>query len=274
LIPVYVGLFIFGGFVAKRFTATDKWDDPWFFDLDNKYKLLWIYMLDKCDHAGILKVNKKMMGFCVGGKIDWKKVQEIFINRVHYINDEKWFIPKFVEFQYGVLKEESRPHQSVINTLKREGLFKIYKEFPKNIKGLAKGIYTLKDKVQDKEKDKVQDKDRKKKTDYSEFVSMTKDEYQKLVKDHGKEATKSMIEILNNYKAAKGKSYKSDYHAILNWVVKRYSEEKEPDPDPIFIPEERNPVFDVPLENRGPSKEEREKDEARRLLIISKQNKS
>ena len=34
-----------------------------------------------------------------------------------------------------------------------------------------------------------------------------------------------MIEILNNYKGSKGKKYKSDYMAILNWVVERYNEE-------------------------------------------------
>ena len=34
-----------------------------------------------------------------------------------------------------------------------------------------------------------------------------------------------MIEILDNYKGQNGKKYKSDYRAILNWVVKRYEEE-------------------------------------------------
>ena len=34
-----------------------------------------------------------------------------------------------------------------------------------------------------------------------------------------------MIEILDNYKGSKGKKYRSDYRAILNWVVNRYNEE-------------------------------------------------
>ena len=34
-----------------------------------------------------------------------------------------------------------------------------------------------------------------------------------------------MIEILDNYKGAKGKRYKSDYRAILTWVVDRYNED-------------------------------------------------
>ena len=61
---------------------------------------------------------------------------------------------------------------------------------------------------------------------YAEFVSMTEKEYQTLVDAHGEPATKRMVEIINNYKGSTGKTYKSDYLAILNWVVKRYEEEK------------------------------------------------
>jgi len=39
--------------MAKRFTASEKWEDLWFSELSNKYKLFWIYLLDKCDNAGV-----------------------------------------------------------------------------------------------------------------------------------------------------------------------------------------------------------------------------
>ena len=55
---------------------------------------------------------------------------------------------------------------------------------------------------------------------YSEFVLMTEKQYQTLIKKHGEIKTKKMVEVLNNYKGSKGKTYKSDYHAILSWVVK------------------------------------------------------
>lgn len=38
---------------------------------------------------------------------------------------------------------------------------------------------------------------------------------------HGPADTERLIEILDNYKGATGKTYKSDYRAILNWVVTR-----------------------------------------------------
>ena len=61
---------------------------------------------------------------------------------------------------------------------------------------------------------------------YADNVKMTEAEHTKLVEQYGEEATTKMVEILDNYKGASGKTYKSDYKAILNWVVKRYEEER------------------------------------------------
>jgi len=64
------------------------------------------------------------------------------------------------------------------------------------------------------------------KVKYAEFVKMTEEEYGKLVAQYGKEMTARMIEVLDNYKGQNGKTYKSDYRAILNWVVERVKEEQ------------------------------------------------
>ena len=61
---------------------------------------------------------------------------------------------------------------------------------------------------------------------YSDFVSMLPVEFEKLKSEFGEDAAKKMIDILNNYKGAKGVKYKSDYLAIRNWVVDRYNQEK------------------------------------------------
>lgn len=64
------------------------------------------------------------------------------------------------------------------------------------------------------------------KVSFAEFVSMTNDEYSSLVTKYGESGTRRMIEILDNYKGSSGNTYKSDYRAILNWVVGRYTSEK------------------------------------------------
>lgn len=68
---------------------------------------------------------------------------------------------------------------------------------------------------------------KKEKNMYAEFVSMTESEYQTLLSEFGVADTNRLIEILNNYKGSKGKTYKSDYMAIRNWVVNRLQEEKQ-----------------------------------------------
>lgn len=60
---------------------------------------------------------------------------------------------------------------------------------------------------------------------YAPEVLLTEEEYEKLVSKYGKEATAWMIEKLDNYKAARGMTYKSDYRAILNWVVAEYQKQ-------------------------------------------------
>lgn len=54
---------------------------------------------------------------------------------------------------------------------------------------------------------------------FAEFVTMTNAEYEKLVSTYSKEFVDQCINILDNYKGSKGKEYKSDYRAILSWVV-------------------------------------------------------
>lgn len=60
---------------------------------------------------------------------------------------------------------------------------------------------------------------------YAENVKMTESEYNNLVEKYSEEGTRWMITKLDNYKAARGMVYKSDYRAILNWVVKEWQKE-------------------------------------------------
>ncbi|MBR3422817.1 MAG: replisome organizer [Ruminococcus sp.] len=82
-----------------------------------------------------------------------------------------------------------------------------------------------------------------KKTDkikYAEFVSMTEADHKKLLDKYGEPKVKRMIEVLDNYKGSKGKTYKDDYRAILSWVVDKVEEEY------------RNGVHDTPYNANEP----------------------
>ena len=75
----------------------------------------------------------------------------------------------------------------------------------------------------------LKEKEEKEKIHFAEFVSMTNAEYEKLVSAYGKEFADQCITILDNYKGSNGKSYKSDYRAILSWVVDKAKQNNKTD---------------------------------------------
>lgn len=70
---------------------------------------------------------------------------------------------------------------------------------------------------------------------YAENVKMTESEYKNLVDRYSEEGARWMITKLDNYKAARGMVYKSDYRAILNWVVKEWQKELNAKQNGIYI---------------------------------------
>ena len=108
--------------MAKRFTASDKWEDYWFRRLHPKYKLLWIYMLDKCNLAGFWEKDFELASTFIGFKYEESEIFKTFSNRLIPVNN-KIFIPKFIEFQYNrkidELDENNNVHKAVIKILSK-----------------------------------------------------------------------------------------------------------------------------------------------------------
>ena len=69
-----------------------------------------------------------------------------------------------------------------------------------------------------------------KKIHFADYVTMTNAEYEKLVSTYSKEFADQCITVLDNYKGANGRKYKSDYRAILSWVVDKIKKEKPREP--------------------------------------------
>ena len=110
--------------MAKRFTDTDKWKKGWFKQLNPKQRLFWLYVLDDCSAAGIWDVDLEVAGIRIGAPINSDEAVEVLGKDVVWFDsNEKIFIPKFIDFQYGVLNENSRPHASVIKMLDKYDLY-------------------------------------------------------------------------------------------------------------------------------------------------------
>ena len=137
--------------MAKRFTDTDKYKKPFIRGLQGAYKLFWDYLYHSCDHAGIWIVDFEIAQIYLGQDMQVNKEDALkYFNegeqRIIEIENNKWFIPSFIDFQYGILNIENRAHKSVIQILNKYNLI--------NDKGLLRGLQAYKDKDKDKDKDK------------------------------------------------------------------------------------------------------------------------
>jgi hypothetical protein len=134
--------------MPKRFTDTDKWRKPFIRTLSTPYKLLWFYILDECDHAGIWHVEFDVAQLRIGEEITKEEAIKQFKEHLIIVDcGSKWFIPDFIQFQYGTLNVENRAHSSVIDRLNRYGLLHRMRDYISPLQG-------AKEKEQDKDMDK------------------------------------------------------------------------------------------------------------------------
>lgn len=129
--------------MAKRFTDTDKWKKGFIRNLPTKYKLLWLYILDDCNHAGVWETDFEVASIRIGSKISEKEAIKYFAPQIKIFDEgDRWFIPKFIEFQYGELNANSRPHQAVIKLIEKYDLYNLkgvnYTDTPETAKTALK----------------------------------------------------------------------------------------------------------------------------------------
>lgn len=214
--------------MSKRFIDTGLFDDPWFMDLSKDGKLLWIYMITRCDHAGIIELNKRLVKFQTEIK-DLDTVIQELSNRLVTLDQgfTTFFIPKFITFQYPNFPNSNvNQQQGAIKQLEKYGLFedgklkmncssRVHQELPNsyvngNGNGNDNGIGNGNVK---KEKPKNE------KNHVAEYVTLTPLEHGTLIQEFGEDGAIEIINKLNYHKGAKGVVYKSDYMAIRKWVI-------------------------------------------------------
>lgn len=194
--------------MAKRFTDTEKWKKKFIRGLDIPYKLLYFYILDDCDHAGIWHVDIEVAKIRTGVVFDEAVALERFKEKIHVFDDgEKWFLPDFIEFQYGNLNPDNRAHKSVLDRLGKYNLDKV----------LISPLQGAMDK--DKEKDKVKDKEEAKVVipDIHEFL----DHAMKLCVKSGRNFMALKFSIEQKYEAWKDAGWKDGHgNKIKVWKTK------------------------------------------------------
>ena len=143
--------------MAKRFIDTGIFDDNFFMNLSPEGKLFFLYLITKCDHAGIIDLNLQLTEFQIGIKglaKGFLTLREQLGNRLIFLCENYFFLPKFIKFQYpNGLNMSVKAHESVIKRLIEFDLFDLEKQ---TVRQELRNSYLT---VQDKDKDKDKDKD-------------------------------------------------------------------------------------------------------------------
>lgn len=204
--------------MAKRFIDTKTFDDEWVHELSKDGKLFFLYYITTCDHAGILRLNKKLCEFQTGiSKIE-TIIKELG-NSLVTVKDGVYFMPRFIKFQYPNFPQSNVKQQiSAIKILKSLNLWDDnLNSYVTVTKELVNYYVNVNDNVIIKEKEE--------KIKIRENVFLKQTDIEKLKIDFG-EGYEWAIDTLSNYKYSSGKKYKSDYHALIGWVKDKYITEK------------------------------------------------
>ena len=113
--------------MAKRYIDTKLWDKAWFRRLNPTEKSVWLYMITRCDHAGILDFDYDAFNFYIGGGYNEEFYLELFKqfdDRIYlYEDNTKIWVKTFINFQYGgieTLNPNVRPQKAVIDRQKKQ----------------------------------------------------------------------------------------------------------------------------------------------------------
>lgn len=237
---------LFEGFVAKRFTDTEKWKDPWFDNLSGVAKLFFYYLIDNVDCAGIWKPNFKHFERNTGFKYSESEAIFDFSEKLKKLDNGNFMLSSFIKFQYGTLKKTSNVYKGVIKSLEYNGLqsnpcLTLDQGLPNPLQGVMDtDTDTHKNKVLVKENidlinsNKGKNKSPKKEIKKNEVVEELSDlpaeailevekitvvNQKRLIYDYGIEPLKNMIISLAdyNFNAPESEKKKNPNLAIRNW---------------------------------------------------------
>ena len=118
--------------MSRRFTRTEKWDDPWFFELSPVTKLFFVYICDKCDNAGFWDINMRLAALSIGvGDEDVEKALGEL--REKYIKGGSvLYLRNFLKHQRNLPLRASKPHNAIRAIFQERGEFgrEMYRNLP------------------------------------------------------------------------------------------------------------------------------------------------
>jgi len=107
--------------MSNRLTNVDKWTDVWFSNLSPHAKLLFIFLCENCDNAGIYETNKKFMLFYLGFSEEELRMAIGEIQRIYVKSNDgmRIWIKNYLKHQKKLpLNEHNNNHKQILVLLK------------------------------------------------------------------------------------------------------------------------------------------------------------
>lgn len=100
-----------------RFTAPEKWNDEWFSNLKPMEKLIFLYLVDKCDNAGFFEINKRIDAFLIGLSEDEFMTNLRAIKKTYIASTDgrKIWLKNYLFYQKNLpLNPDNNAHKQII----------------------------------------------------------------------------------------------------------------------------------------------------------------
>lgn len=106
---------------VKRFTETEKWRDPWFLSLPLGSKVLFLYLVDRCDNAGFCEENPRLACFETGlSESEYDESLKGLARGIKGASGWLW-IRRFLRHQKNEgLKESNPAHRQIIRLIEEQ----------------------------------------------------------------------------------------------------------------------------------------------------------
>tara|TARA_Y100001938_G_C8094118_1_gene436995 strand:+ start:369 stop:1223 length:855 start_codon:yes stop_codon:yes gene_type:complete len=217
--------------VKKRFTDTRKWEKEWFLSLECGDKLVWLYLLDTCDEAGLWNANWRLCSILTGVDLDGcpKALKHQLVKTNH---DKVLYIKDFMDFQYpDYMVKRSPMIAKCVRRLIKYGVVseKEYSVAQSNSQSDYQSDSSVATTVQEKEKEKEKVKVKEivkdaiviNKIDVS-LKSIDVKFLDDLQAKHMDIDVEEEFIKFKDYLASKGKTYKNYQAAFRNWIKSNF----------------------------------------------------
>ena len=108
--------------MSTRFSETAKWEDLWFRDLPGVHKLVFLYLVDKCNNAGFWEID--IAGMVFQTKLEQRHIEGAMKGLARgFIEKDGWiWIRNFLKHQRNLpLRPENPAHRHIIHLIKEKG---------------------------------------------------------------------------------------------------------------------------------------------------------